>query len=61
MSIAIHVADTAQQLGKDAARTIAGLLCDAIAQRGEARLILSTGASQFETMQALIEEAVDWS
>ncbi|NCC63890.1 MAG: glucosamine-6-phosphate deaminase, partial [Spirochaetia bacterium] len=61
MSIAIHVADTAQELGKSAAQSIAALLRDAIEQQGEARIILSTGASQFETMQALIEESVDWS
>ncbi|WP_283401272.1 6-phosphogluconolactonase [Sphaerochaeta associata] len=29
--------------------------------RGEARIILSTGASQFETMEALTQQAVDWS
>jgi len=61
MSIAIHIADTAQELGKSAAQRIAALLRDAIEKQGEARIILSTGASQFETMQALIEESVDWS
>lgn len=61
MSIAIHVADSAQELGKRAAQIIAGLLRDAIEKQGEARIILSTGASQFDTIQALIEESVDWS
>ncbi|MGE4585290.1 MAG: glucosamine-6-phosphate deaminase [Sphaerochaeta sp.] len=61
MSITISVADNPQELGRKAARTIAHLLNEAIAANGEARIILSTGASQFETMEALTQEAVDWS
>ncbi|ADY12034.1 6-phosphogluconolactonase [Sphaerochaeta globosa] len=61
MSITITIAQNPQELGKRAAKKIAELLCEAIAQRGEARIILSTGASQFETMEALTAEDVDWA
>ncbi len=61
MSITITIADNPQQLGKKAAAKIAALLSEAIAASGEARIILSTGASQFETMEALIQSDVDWS
>ncbi len=61
MSITVTIADSPQQLGQKAAKKIAALLGEAIAASGEARIILSTGASQFETMEALIQSDVDWS
>ena len=61
MSITITIAEIPQELGLRAAGKIAGLLRDAIGKRGEARIILSTGASQFETMEALTQEDVDWT
>ena len=57
----IHVAKHAKELGKFAAFRIAALLKDAIAEKGSARLLLSTGASQFETISHLVKENVDWS
>lgn len=60
MNITIHVSPTPQELGAHAAAAIAQLLNDAIAQQGSARLILSTGASQFETLDALIKLDVAW-
>ena len=57
----IHVAKNAEDLGLRAAAKIASVLREAIAERGSARLLLSTGASQFETIAALIKEDVDWS
>ena len=56
----IHVAKTAEELGAHAALTIAEKLCEAIAESGEARLVLSTGGSQFETLKALLQEDVPW-
>lgn len=61
MSITITIADNPRQLGDKAAAKIAALLKEAIDASGEARVILSTGASQFETMEALIASDVDWS
>lgn len=56
----IHVYETPEQLGKAAAAQIADLLRNAIAQNGEARLLLSTGASQFEMFRALIQQTLPW-
>lgn len=50
----------ADSLGRAAADLIARRMNEAIAQNGEARMILSTGASQFETLAALVREPVDW-
>lgn len=61
MQINISVSPTPEELGKKAAAAIATLLRSAIAEKGAARLILSTGASQFETMDALTREDVEWS
>lgn len=57
----IHVYRTTQETGEKAAALIAEKLNAAIAERGEARLLLSTGASQFEMMQALTAMPVDFS
>ena len=57
----IHVAKTPKELGCQAAQRIAALLREAIAEKGSARLLLSTGASQFETLAYLVKEKLDWS
>lgn len=57
----IIVKETSVEMGKYAAQKAAGLLNEAIALRGEARLILATGESQFEVVKALRKQAVDWS
>lgn len=61
MDISISVSSTPEELGKKAAAKIAELLRDAIVKKGHARMILSTGQSQFETLAALVKEDVDWS
>ena len=57
----IFVKKTPRELGKAAALHGASILRKAIKEKGSARLILSTGASQFETMAHLIKENLDWS
>jgi glucosamine-6-phosphate deaminase len=52
---------TTEELGQKAAKQTADLLRSAIAEKGEARLLLSTGASQFDTLSALAKEELDWS
>jgi len=48
--------------GKTAARLGASRIREAIAARGEASIIVATGASQFEMLEALIKEpGIDWS
>ena len=56
----IRIASTPELLDASAARHAAWLLNQAIAERGQARLLLSTGASQFETLKALVKEPVQW-
>ena len=56
----IYVAKNAKDLGASAASHIASLLRETIKEKGSARLLLSTGASQFETISHLIKEIVDW-
>ena len=57
----VRMCKDCKELGKSAAKFAATLLNEAIAEKGVARLILSTGASQFDTIAALVEEKVDWS
>lgn len=56
----IAISPTPEILGKAAAAQVARLLRDAIAAKGTARLLLSTGASQFPFFQALLREEVAW-
>jgi len=56
----ISISKTPEELGVAAAKLVAIKLNDAISERGEGRLILSTGSSQFETLTALLKEKVDW-
>lgn len=49
------------KMGRAAALLIAEKLNAAITAKGEACLVLATGASQFETVDALTKTDVDWS
>lgn len=57
----LHIYKTTEEMGLEAAKLIAERLNQAIAKKGEARLLLSTGASQFEMMDALTQMDVDFS
>lgn len=58
----IHVLDSPRQLGSLAAQTGADAIRKAIRDQGFARIIVATGASQFETLAALVEQSdIDWS
>lgn len=57
----IEVSPNPQQLGTNAAALAVDVIQSAIQQRGRARIVLSTGASQFETLTALVQGGVDWS
>ena len=57
----IKVLKTPKQLGEAAASYTAEILNKAISEKGGARIVLSTGASQFDTIEALIKTDVDWS
>ena len=61
MNINISVSSTAKENGRKAAEQIAKLINAAIAKKGYARIVLSTGASQFEMFDVLTKLDVDWS
>lgn len=57
----ISISINAAELGMRAGRFAAERLREAIEASDEASLVLSTGASQFETLAWLITEDVDWT
>lgn len=61
MNINISVSSTAAENGRKAAVKAAELINKAIAEKGHARIILSTGASQFEMFENLVKQNVQWS
>lgn len=61
MNINISISPTAKENGYKAAVKTAELINKAIAKKGHARIVLSTGASQFEMFDALVKLDVDWS
>ena len=57
----ISISLTAVELAKSAARFAAESLNEAINLNGEVRMVVSTGSSQFELFQALVQEDVEWT
>ncbi|MBQ2875807.1 MAG: 6-phosphogluconolactonase [Clostridia bacterium] len=57
----VKVFETAQEVGAAAAKQAAAKLNATIAEKGSARLLLSTGASQFTFFENFVKEDVDWS
>ena len=57
----IFVCKDSKELGQKAAQHVGKVLRECIQEKGEARIVLSTGASQLDTLEALIQENVDWS
>jgi len=57
----IRICKDRYELGKSAALYTAQLIKNAIAEKGFARILLSTGASQFDTLASLVEQDIDWS
>ena len=57
----IVISETKQILGKKAARMGGELIRKAIFERGYANIIVATGASQFEMLNELVKEDIDWS
>jgi len=56
----IFVGKTAKELGEKAAEIAANEIRKAIEEKGRARIILSTGASQFETLDSLVNKDIRW-
>jgi len=57
-----HIYDTKAQMGVAAASQAAEAIRNAIARKNSANIILATGASQFDTIAALVAEPdIDWA
>jgi len=56
----IIIAENKEELGKKAASTGAQLIRNAINENGMANIIVATGASQFEMLNYLVKEDVEW-
>jgi glucosamine-6-phosphate deaminase len=59
--VEVKVFDTKQELGKAAAGDAAEIIQQAIRDRDSAYVIAATGMSQFEFLDALMLEAIDWT
>ncbi|OAQ38025.1 glucosamine-6-phosphate deaminase [Pedobacter psychrophilus] len=57
----IIISENPLQLGEVAGKAAGILIRDAIEKKGQANVILATGTSQFETINQLIKEDIDWS
>ncbi len=57
----INISIGASELGSSAAGFVSQKLNEALSLKGEARMVVSTGSSQFETFQSLLKEKIDWS
>lgn len=54
------VSNTKEELGKKSAEHAAKVIADAIAKNGSARILLSTGASQFPFFTEFVKMPVEW-
>jgi glucosamine-6-phosphate deaminase len=57
----VAICTSPQALASEAAEQAAVLIARAIAKRGTARIVVATGNSQVEFMNALVQKRVDWS
>ena len=58
----IYIGKDKMDMAAAAAKAAADKVREAIAQRGEARIIVATGASQFEFLAAFVKEpGIDWT
>jgi len=57
----IRVFRTPEELGIAAANFCEKVINEGISKNGTARIVLSTGASQFDTIRNLVQAKVDWS
>lgn len=58
--LSVEIFDSNKDMGTDAARFVARKLQLSIEERGQANLILATGASQFHFIEALQNLPIDW-
>ena len=56
----ITIFENPVELGKNAAEYCTEIINEAIASNGKARIVLSTGASQFDTIKTLTKKNIEW-
>ncbi len=56
----IDISNDSAASGRKAAGLIAEVINKAVESAGQARIVVSTGSSQFDMFQALVKEQVDW-
>jgi glucosamine-6-phosphate deaminase len=61
MMVQLHLEKTKTDVGRAAAQRGAEAILRAIAARGEANIVVATGASQFEMLAELTAIEIDWS
>ncbi|HDS08413.1 MAG TPA: glucosamine-6-phosphate deaminase [Bacteroides sp.] len=57
----VKISDTKKELGRAAAEKGASFIRKAIGKKGESHIILATGASQFEMLEELVNQVIDWT
>ena len=61
MKMEVRVYESKSAMGMAAAEKGSALIAGAIEAKGSACIILATGASQFEMLEALVKARLDWS
>ena len=56
----LSISQTGVQMGAKAADKVAELICACVAAKGRARIMVSTGQSQFEFFEALVKKDLPW-
>ncbi|KAA3655985.1 MAG: glucosamine-6-phosphate deaminase, partial [Calditrichaeota bacterium] len=56
----ISIARDKSELGEKAAAKGAEFIREAVGKKGEASIIVATGASQFEMLQSLVKQEIEW-
>lgn len=59
-NLIIRILENKEKLGEDSAISVAKKLNEAVAEKGFANLILATGASQFQFLEHLQKQEIDW-
>lgn len=57
----LFILDNPAEVGKASAKHAAELINQAIKEKGNARILLSTGASQFAFFEEFVKEDIDWN
>lgn len=56
-----HVFETKSKMGAAAAGYVADKIQQALQEKGQANIVLATGASQIDTLNYLVQAAIDWT